>query len=50
MVVIPAGVIHDIVNDGEYPLTAIGFFANGVISSVFEEALMPSNTSKHSLP
>jgi len=38
------------VNVGECPVTAIGFFSEGSVYSVFEEALMPRGTDTFSLP
>ncbi|UKA61168.1 cupin domain-containing protein [Arthrobacter sp. FW306-04-A] len=50
IVVIPPGVIHDITNAGESPVTAIGFFSEDRVDSVFEEPLLPRDTDTFSLP
>ncbi|MHC6221061.1 cupin domain-containing protein [Arthrobacter sp. MMS24-S77] len=50
IVVISPGVIHDIANAGESPVTAIGFFSEDRVDSVFEEPLLPRDTDTFSLP
>lgn len=50
MVVIPAGVPHDVRNVGTGIMRAVGFFASCNVRSVFAEVLEPSGEREFSVP
>lgn len=50
LIVIPAGVIHDVRNVGKGVLRAVGFFASGEVESVFSEPLEPSGERVFRVP
>lgn len=50
MVVIPAGVPHDVRNVGTGVMRAVGFFASGEVESVFAETLEPSGERAFRVP
>ncbi len=43
MVVIPAGVPHDVYNVGEVTLRVVGFFPSAAVVTIFDEPLAPMN-------
>ena len=43
MVVIPAGVTHDVYNVGEVTLRVVGFFPSAAVVTIFNEPLEPMN-------
>ncbi len=43
MVVIPAGVAHDVYNVGEVTLRVVGFFPSAAVVTMFDEPLAPMN-------
>jgi quercetin dioxygenase-like cupin family protein len=42
MGLVPALVPHDVRNVGDEPVRVVGFFSSGIVTSVFEDPLMPA--------
>lgn len=50
LVVIPAGVPHDVLNVGSDVLKAVGFFASAEVESTFAERLEPTGERRFRVP
>ncbi|HEY7873935.1 MAG TPA: cupin domain-containing protein [Actinomycetota bacterium] len=50
LVHVPAGVTHDVVNEGDEKLELVGFFAKADVKTVFEQVQMPDETTELGSP
>jgi quercetin dioxygenase-like cupin family protein len=47
---VPAGVTHDVFNEGEDTLELVGFFARPEVTTIFEHVQMPDETKELGTP
>lgn len=50
LVHVPAGVPHDVVNEGDVKLELVGFFAKAEVKTIFEQVQMPDETTELGSP
>lgn len=47
---VPAGVVHDVVNEGRVRLELVGFFTAPSVTTIFEDVQMPDETTELGSP
>lgn len=47
---VPAGVVHDVVNEGNLRLELVGFFTAATVTTTFEDVQMPEETKELGTP